>query len=735
LVALLALFWLLPGCGPAGHQGSCRQTHDLIVELPEAIPASDTGVMDLGLAESRQFLDEGWSWDATAGDGSSFVWGTGDRSVLEFELRRPRPVRVRLRCLPYHLEHRPPQSLIPSVNRRALAALTLEPRWAEYEFELPVSAVRAGRNLLAFDYGYSASPAATEGTADRRRLAVAWDWIDFGGTAGGEAVAVPERGLLHLSAGSQLDYYLDLHPGSVLSVERVLTASPACGRWVVSLTPDQGAERLIAELSGNSGPLRLPLGPTVGLARLRLRVATEASDLRCVTLRRPTIQAPEAPSASRVAIGAATPDTRGPVPIIVYLVDTLRADRLGSYGNRRSLTPNLDRFAADGVVFEDAIAQSPWTLASVASIFTGVWPGAHGVTQNDSRLPADLPTLTSLLQQEGYVSAVVVANGWISRRRGFADHVDRFVMVDLKAPRTRAVHQASFTWLDSLDAGRPFFLYAHTIEPHPPYRPMPQHARRLAVRVDDPRIGSTKLLVDMKQGRQSCTDALVQAHRDLYDAEVVGMDEAFGRFVDGLKQRELYDDALILFVSDHGEEFMEHGSWTHGHSLHAELLQVPLIMKLPGGQWAGTRVREPVQHVDLLPTILDVVGVAAAATGSGSSLLPRLKADKRGTGLEAGVRFTPIYSSKRDRGVSVVAGSWKLIAPRANPLSLQVRLYNRAADPGEHHDLAPERPIVAGYLGALLRRQLRLTREPRTSEPVVMDADTQRQLKALGYLN
>ena len=297
------------------------------------------------------------------------------------------------------------------------------------------------------------------------------------------------------------------------------------------------------------------------------------------------------------------PNSRSPV-VILYLVDTLRADHTTPYGYPRETTPELAAFAKDSVVFETAIAQASWTKPSVASILTSQLPGIHRAVQLRDPLDSGQVTLAEMLQAKGYATGAAIAN-WViySEGNNFEQGFD--VLVGLhgaddrpsKLVEAAAVVDASLAWLDARQ-GVPVFLYAHTMDPHVPYAaPAPFNHKFDPQPVEghpgvDPR-------TDYKDAEDR--DRLVAQ----YDGDIAYGDQEFGRFVRELKKRGLYDRALIVFMADHGEEFLDHGGWLHGRSVFDELIRIPLIVKFPGGRGAGRRVRQQVQAVDVLPTILE----------------------------------------------------------------------------------------------------------------------------------
>ena len=305
---------------------------------------------------------------------------------------------------------------------------------------------------------------------------------------------------------------------------------------------------------------------------------------------------------------AVTADGKTAPLVIVYLVDTLRADHTGPYGYPRDTTPKLDAFAKDAVVFDQAIAAASWTKPSVASLLTSLPPGRHRAVQLRDRLDVSLLTLPEMLQARGYATGAAVANSVIYLpAANFQQGFDYFEGLHGEEGRPSKIVEAApvvdraLAWIDAR-RGLPTFLYVHTMDPHVPYtppapfdmqfepHPTPEHPGQ------DPR-------TDYKEPADR--ERLVAQ----YDGEIAYGDRELGRFLRGLKSRGLYDDALLVFLGDHGEEFLDHGQWLHGRSVFDELVRVPLVLKLPGRRGAGRHIDQQVQVLDVLPTVLESQGL------------------------------------------------------------------------------------------------------------------------------
>ena len=283
-------------------------------------------------------------------------------------------------------------------------------------------------------------------------------------------------------------------------------------------------------------------------------------------------------------------------------------------------------------------------------------------------------------------------------------------------------------WLADRPRDRPFFLYLHAIDPHYPYTPAPSVRARLAAGVD-PALGSEAMLSKLVFLQHVATDDELSGIVQLYDAQIAFNDRSFGILCRKLKWQGLFDDALIVLLADHGEEFLDHGGWEHGRSLYGEMLHVPLVIKWPG-QRTGERIEWPAQLVDVLPTVLAVAGMDIPDGLDGHSLFPP-SAPRDGAP-------DPLFSSLDFEGNvidGVELGDLKLIVRSAQEgvrSHSSVELFDLASDPGERRNLVEARPVDAGYLGSLLNAERGLPRGVPAKARDLPDA-VREQLRALGY--
>ena len=413
--------------------------------------------------------------------------------------------------------------------------------------------------------------------------------------------------------------------------------------------------------------------------------------------------------------------------IVLYVIDTVRADRLGTYGYEKPTSPRLDAFARGAVLFENAYAQSSWTRPAVASLFTGLLPPAHRTVGRRSVLPDEATTLAEILSANGYEGLGLVRNPNVGAAFGFSQGFTRFRSED--RDRDQTMLDRVRLWLDERqDPERPFFLYLHAIDPHGPYAPAPEFEQMFDAGGAPPHYRTVRYLLQLNQGEAQPDPGTAEALSRLYDAEVAQNDRAFGELLDELDARGFAGDTAVIYVSDHGEEFMEHGRWEHGLSLYEEVLRIPLVMRLPGAP--PRRVETPAQHVDLLPTLLAYLDIEPPPT-DGRDLLsePRRGDDSRDVYAHLDV--------DNHRSSTVIRGRYKLVLPQSPSQGSEPMLFDLETDPEERENLASGRAeIVRRMTGLLAERGLAGEVEPAVElEEDQIDEDLRRRLRALGYVD
>ena len=406
--------------------------------------------------------------------------------------------------------------------------------------------------------------------------------------------------------------------------------------------------------------------------------------------------------------------------IILITVDTVRADRMGFLGSKLGLTPNLDTLARQSVVFTRAYSQVPLTAPSHATILTGTYPQFHQVRDFQVPLGKDLPYAPEILRTHGYrtgafIGAMVLDPGAGLARgfdRGFDTYDAGFHEGRPGEDRYRSTERRgaevvahALAWLNRHPRG-PFFMWVHLYDPHDPYDPPEPYKSKYAAAP--------------------------------YDGEIAYADSAVGKLLSQLRARGLYDGAVIAVMSDHGESLGDHGEDFHGFFLYDETIHVPIVIKLPGGDSAGKRIANRVGLVDVLPTILQAVGVAVPPEVQGESLLGLMtpKAPAESAGVPETSQDRPAYAETeyghRAYGWSSLrafrTGKYLYVeAPRRE-------LYDQSADPQAEHNLSATSAAVTGTLAGQLDAFLQKTSSARELPKLAVDPEAQEKLAALGYV-
>jgi arylsulfatase A-like enzyme len=400
-----------------------------------------------------------------------------------------------------------------------------------------------------------------------------------------------------------------------------------------------------------------------------------------------------------VALALACGSEREPPNVVMVAVDTLRPDHLGCYGYERATSPNIDMLARRGVLFENAISQAPWTLPSFGAVFTSLYPTQHGATTTDTRMRTTFPTLAGILREAGYATAAII-NAPVLRpefglNRGF-EYYD--VMPAGVERHADEVTGKALEWIDT-HRDRPFFMFVHYFDPHLAYSPPAPYDTLFDPNYGGP-IGnsfnldyfSSKTIPNMRDEIALLSRADSSHIISLYDGEIAFTDRAVGALLGGLAERGLDSNSLIVFLSDHGEEFFDHGGLDHGHSLYHELIHVPLVFCFPEAVRSGGTIPTYARLVDVAPTILDIVAIDRPRHFEGTSLRP-LISSSGGSKLEDHGLLSPgyCYSEALRHNMtlkSVTAYPWKVIYDLATGDHLA---YDLEADPGETLDLTDER--------------------------------------------
>ena len=491
-----------------------------------------------------------------------------------------------------------------------------------------------------------------------------------------------------------------------------------------------------------------------GGRKVMLRLSTEASEHGAVGL-----------WANPVLTN--TPITRP--NILIYTIDTLRADHASLYGYERDTTPFLRKLGAGGIVFDDCQAQATWTKPSIASLMTSLYSFTHDIKGDADTIPAGSSTLAEQLRSAGYVTASIVSTPFVGRATGLERGFDYL----LESPAVLRQHDAQterdtdsvalnkvvFPWLDRhKDEG--FFLYAHATDPHAPYNPPPPYDARFANPLDTAHFqrsyasfhtgtqygGGAVVSPQILEKAGVSPRRFIEEAEALYDGEILHNDHSLELLTGKLKQLGVLDNTLLIVISDHGEEFLEHGWTAHGQSVYQELAHSLLTIWNPALAPKARRVSQPVQLIDVMPTLLDLLGLKTPPIAEGQSLLPLIRGQAfQRRGLVVSSRFAAVHPiglvpENATDSFAIIDSKWKFIFRNKLGTSgmKRVELYDRSIDRAEKHDVAAQHPeeverfttAIVAWIGAQNKVRAIIGHAGTTR----LDQVTLQQLRSLGYL-
>lgn len=459
-----------------------------------------------------------------------------------------------------------------------------------------------------------------------------------------------------------------------------------------------------------------------------------------------------------------------PQGVIVVWADTLRRDHLSAYGYQRPTSPVLARLAAEGTLFQDCVGQASWTKVATPSLMTSLYPTSHGVLDFFDRLPASAVTLAEAYREAGYatlsLSSILFTGKFTNLHQGFEEVHEDGSLPDRRSSKTaREYVDRLLPWLDA-HRQLPFFVFLHVSDPHDPYKPYPpydtlwadasrseQHereAKEVKKFIADPLMKLFGMPTGAELVKAKIDPQAYVAHdRDWYDGSIRAMDAELGRLVERLRSLGLERRTLLVFIADHGEEFLEHGRMFHGQGVYGEQNNMPLILWGPGLAPSGRVIEETVQTIDVMPTLLEASRLPLPDQLQGRSLWPLLSAapdavraaavrpaisEKAATSTAAGAP-----PPRETESTAIVSGDWKLIhnSKRAEG-SPEYELFAHRKDPLDRVNVAGQHPDVV----ARLAKELNTWRfgaaaarlKPDASSNQSLSPEELERLRALGYI-
>jgi arylsulfatase A-like enzyme len=677
---------------PPPDLAGTRSAYDFLANRAHALVHRDGRlVIEAGDPSFLKFVDGGWksSWILGAKDAGkpvAFVSGLsstffvpvdtdgdgiGGRALADVQLRLTMRAMV------------PKQRLTVFVNEKPVGTLEVSDAQAPHDLTIPAAGLTAGENRVRLQFR-AAGP-----VAGNRRSAAAIARIELGPPATAPAdgaltvgeVALGDRKRAFTLAGpSRLSFYVQVPAGAKLAVAYGAGAPGTTA--VVRVARDGAAPVTVFE---GPAPTRFTeaawdLGAHAGEV-VRLDLVARGGGISWATPRLVVKAAAPAPLAKRPKLEH----------IFVWMVDTLRADKLRVYNPKTVVeTPTYDAFAASATRFAWAHVPGTWSLPSHASILTGVYPSVHKATAHEARLSREVPFVAELMKKAGYRTGMFSSNGYVSGKWGF----DRGWDINRNFIRESLPNGAEYLWKTAKDwilpnGNKAQFLYLATVEPHVIYNPKKEFLARYWKK---PYKGPIKpamtgiQLGHIKSGKLKINDVDKAYLEALHDAEITQSDAAFKVFLDDLKKAGLYEKSAVVVVSDHGDEFWEHGDVGHAQSVHQELVHIPLIIHAPGIFPAGKVVEADVEAMDVFPTLLDLAGIPIPADTQGASLVDLARDE---------LAHSPRVALSQNLGMTrgIKTGRFRFIHAGA-----KMELYDDVKDPLEKDDLIGKRPIALRHV-------------------------------------
>jgi len=730
---------------PPGTAG--MRSHLDLIELAHLADVDHHGLyIDMGTAPRHKYTIGNWrtGWLTDGSDGDETFTYAGRMGRLYVDLAEAGPVVVRLRMRAYGTRR-----LQVYVNGTTLPdgiELPAGEGWNETDVPIAASFLHAGENMIQLSFGGTIAVAGQDvsvavstvrvvpGTSIDDAGFVAPDWGTYNSEV--EVGGITRRSLV-VHAPTTLSYYVEV-PDSGRLVFGVGGEAEATAHVRVQVTPEGGtaSDAWSGDAAGRWSDASVDLAAYAGQV-VRLDLITEGAGSGRIAWSVPSVMVPAPEVTTEPA------EIRN---VVVLLIDTLRASKLRAYNpSSRVETPTLDDLVAHGTLFERASSPENWTKPSVASVLTGLTPMTHGAKTDAARLPASADMVSEAFDNAGFATGSFIANGYVSDRFGFDQGWDHYTNMIRESRSTEAedVFREAGDFIEQRHTAERFFVYVQTIDPHVPYDPPAEYLARYDSRTDYTGMVAPRRTHELLEGAKRRPPTVTFDASDrrrllaLHDGEITYHDHWFGQFIERLRTMGVLDETLIVITSDHGEEFDDHGSWGHGHSVYQELLGVPLIFWRPGAVPENRRITHPVSTLNIAQTVLDFANVEGMPRAEGRSLLPEIVRGELPPYPAA--NFSDMLDDRR----VVRIRDWKMVLNGSN-----TKLFNLATDPGEEHELTDmtRHPIAARYLRILMGQYLGATDRGHwwqatqsagaglTAEDATMDAETCAQLRSLGYV-
>jgi hypothetical protein len=676
---------------PAPDLSGYRVSYDLLANRVHAVEhRAGRLVIAAGSAGFLKFIDGGWkgSWLPMQKDGRTPVaYVAGPSAAFSFPVdadgdgvlaqgRSELQLTLTMRSVA------PKQRLSVFVNEKPVATLDVEQGFRSYDVAVPAATLTAGDNRIRLTFR------ATGVIAGGKRAAAAIAAIEIGAPRSASPAAPSaltpsevelggvRRRALAMPEDSRLSFYLQVPAQAKLALAYGSRAPSAAVAVRVARDGAALTELFEGPSSGRWTEGAWDLAPFAGQA-VRLDLCAHGGGVDWAE--------------PRVVVRSAVPaaaSARKFDHIYVWMIDTFRADKMHAYNPKTNvLTPNYDAFAADAARFAWAQVPGTWSLPSQASMLTGVYPRVHKATVHESKISRDVPFVAEQFKKAGFRTAMFSANGYVSPKWGF----DRGWDENRNLIRENLPNNAEYLWGIAKKwimpgKAKSQFVYLAVIEPHVIYNPRKEFLLKYW---NKPYKGPIKPVLTgiqlgkIKKGTLKVNDTDKAYLEALHNAEITQSDTAFGAFIQDLKMAGLYDTSAVIVISDHGDEFWDHGDCGHAQGAHQELVHVPFIIRAPGLLPPGRVIDSDVEAMDLSPTLLELAGLPIPDSMQGRSLIPLALDDLAGSSA-AGLTQNETMA----RGLK--SGRYRLIHSGV----ARMELYDELDDPREQREISGQRPIA-----------------------------------------
>lgn len=619
--------------------------------FPYMSKESETREIDFGVEDrsDEKYLANGWDLpEIEQKTNNTYRWGVGSQSNIHVYFTSLTEKFVKMNCRPFNPDNQPNQTGEIFINNNYLQKMEFEKK-GEYSFRIPSNLLNVGSNVISFRWEHQRKPIDFGDKKDERSLAVLFYHLEFldENKESYSKNQAKDISLLSYDKGSMIV----VPPGQLLDYHIELSKNPILKFGLSTNTPLKRDSRVHVEISniqGNKISHTFERDQINRHKEIKLNLESFANESVRIVFANSINNDPDLlifwtnpvvhfsaekdfplflQAKKNVSVKKSRKKQKSKKPnVFIYLVDALRADHLSCYGYDKETTPFIDEFSKDGILFRNFFANASWTKPAVGSILTGLYPHKHRAETREEKLSSDVIMLSEILKLNGYYTIYLTSNVNISKEFNFNQSIDYYKWSPVYDNSSEILNSDLFSFIENNPGilEEPIFAYIHTIDPHEPY--VPQEPFLKFMRKDIEKKGlAFSSDINLKRSTEGLSKEDIEFIMSLYDCEIYQNDFHFNKFIEFLKEKELFENSIVIFVSDHGEQFFEHGELFHGYSIYNEEIHIPLIIKFPHNEFSGTQSDLFLSQVDLMPTLLNYLGYDIPAQVDGMDILSLLK--------------------------------------------------------------------------------------------------------------